>query len=198
MKMNEHDYTPQSPAPRSLLLAAMLLAAPMACGDDGEPSNETGADTSADTSGDVGTTEQAGSTSPTPGTGATDSTGEAALEIAGSWFEDFGDGTGITHNIDEDSWDQLSDFGDSLFAIDSYDNPGRWVVALGDANNEFNPNLYSKFNWAWDDDSDVLYYCTAVFDAQTVEAAQAAPDADSADLMTGCGGFPWSRLSPAE
>lgn len=123
------------------------------------------------------------------------STGEAGLEIAGEWLEEFAPGEAITHIIDEERWDQLASFGDAIFHVDTYDNPGRWVVAQGDASNDFFPDLYSKFNWAWDGDE--LFYCAVVFDAATAEDAQAAPDANPDDLDEGCAGFPWSPLVPA-
>ena len=88
-----------------------------------------------------------------------------------------------------------SPFGDALYHIELYDDEARWVIALGDETNEFFPGLYNKFDWHWE--GDALYYCTAVYDAASAEEAMAAPDADPGDLITGCGGFPWSALSPA-
>lgn len=142
------------------------------------------------------TTDASGVTDTTTGDGdSTGSSGEMGLEIAGDWFEDFGGGSGVDHIITDVQWDQLSDFGDATFHIESYDNGAGWAVAQGDAANEFFPGLYSKFNWAWDGAD--LYYCTAVFDAATAADAMAAPDADAGDLAMGCFGFPWSLLAPA-
>jgi len=159
--------------------------------DTGTGATSTGTGTSTGTETGIDT----GSTGTSDGSTATDSsTGAGALEIAGEWFEEFGPGMGVTHTIDELQWDQLSDFGDALFHVDSYDNDARWVVAQGDAANEFFPGLWSRFDWSWD--GDALYYCTAIYDAETVEDALGAPASDPGDLDVGCGGFSWSLLMP--
>jgi hypothetical protein len=162
-------------------------------------STGTGTGTTASTSdtGATGTGLDTGATdtgSTDTGTASDDSTGAGALDIAGEWFEEFAPGMGITHTIDELRWDQLSDFGDAVFHIDSYDNDARYVVAQGDEANEFSPGLWSRFDWTWD--GDALYYCTAVYDAATAEDALAAPASEPTDLAMGCGGFPWSLLMP--
>jgi hypothetical protein len=130
------------------------------------------------------------------GTAATDdSTGAEGLEIAGEWFEEFSPGEGITHSIDETRWEQVAAFGTAIFHVDGYDNEARVVVARADAANEFNPDLYSRFDWTWDGED--LYYCAAVFDAATPEDALMAPASDPGDLEMGCAGFPWSALVPS-
>ena len=57
----------------------------------------------------------------------------------------------------------------------------------------FAPSMYSKFEWTFDDAGD-LYYCQPAFDAMTAEDASAA-SADTGDLAAGCGGFGWSKLT---
>lgn len=201
----------------TLTTTALLLLT--ACGDDGPATTATdGPDTTTDqgsstgpdattTTGPDATTTTASSTgvddttadATTGSTGDTDpptgdSTGPAGLEIAGEWFEEFAPGDGITHVIDETTWQQLARFGDALFHVDSYDDEARWVVAQADAANEFFPELYSRFDWTWDGED--LYYCTAVYDAATPADALAGPASDPDDLAMGCGGFPWSPLQP--
>jgi hypothetical protein len=193
-------------------VAALLLAAPAACADDDSSASTDGSSTGSDptppgttpgsTAADTGTgtsttadTGTGASTAADTGTtdgGTASSTGAGALEIAGEWLEEFAPGMGITHVIDETRWDQLSDFGDAAFHVDSYDNEARFVVARADEANEFSPGLWSRFDWAWD--GEALYYCTAVYDARTAGDALAAPASEPDDLETGCGGFPWSRL----
>jgi hypothetical protein len=201
-----------------LIPSATLLLLLAACADDdssattsasssstgpADPSSEasTAADpTAADTSTsapatDTGATDT-GATDTGTGTSATDdSTGAMALEIAGEWFEEFAPGDGIAHSIDETRWEQVASFGTAVFHVEGYDNEARMVVARGDAANEFNPDLYSRFDWTWDGDD--LYYCTAIFDAATPEDALDAPPSDPGELEMGCGGFPWSALVPS-
>jgi hypothetical protein len=216
--------TPITRTHRALPFAAALwLAATAACADDdssattdgsssssgggSDPipgSTTSGPGTAADTGTGASTTAaDSDTTAASSGTadGTTDddtasddatagSTGAAALEIAGEWLEEFAPGMGITHVIDETRWDQLSDFGDAIFHVASHDNEVRFVVAQADGANEFNPGLWSRFDWTWD--GDALYYCTAV----SAEDALAAPASEPGDLESGCGGFPWSMLTP--
>lgn len=207
--------------PRAFLLGAALLS-PAACSDDdssattegsssttGAPDPSTssttavGSTTAADTGTGSGTSSGSATGTGTGSTGVADSgtasestTGAAGLEIAGQWLEEFAPGMGITHVIDETRWDQLADFGDAIFHVDSYDDDARVVVAQGDEANEFSPGLWSRFDWTWD--GDALYYCTAVYDAATADDALAAPASEPADLEMGCGGFPWSPLVPVQ
>jgi hypothetical protein len=158
----------------------------------------TGASTTAVDSGTTAASSDTADGTTADGTASEDSsagsTGAAALEITGEWLEEFAPGMGITHVIDETRWDQLSDFGDAIFHVASYDNEARVVVAQADGANEFDPGLWSRFDWAWD--GDALYYCTAVYDARSAEDALAAPASEPGDLESGCGGFPWSMLTP--
>lgn len=168
-----------------------------ASGDDASTGSASGSDPStgpADSTGEAGSDSTGEAGSDSTGEAGSDSTGEAGLSIAGTWFEEFAPGEGITHVIDETRWDQLADFGDAIFHVEAYDEAAQWVVAQGDAANEFSPELYSRFDWTWDGAD--LYYCTAVFDAATAADAMAAPASDPSDLDAGCGGFPWSRLMP--
>lgn len=205
------------------LITLALLAPIPACSDDdssastdGSSSSSAGPDPLTSSSTAMGSTAVAdsgtGSSTEAPATdtdtgastgpgGTTDdettvggTTDASGLEIAGQWLEEFSPGMGITHVIDEERWDQLSEFGDALFLIDSYDNAARNVVAQGDPANEFNPELWSRFDWTWD--GDALYYCTAVFDAASAADALAAPASDAGDLAAGCSGFAWSLLQP--
>ncbi|MEM7153236.1 MAG: hypothetical protein AAF799_10350 [Myxococcota bacterium] len=210
---------------RACLASALVWST--ACGDDssttdGSNDDSTGAATSGSTgdatTGTPATTTGEESTSGNDTTaaatddGATDetgadssggddtttgaSTGQESLEIGGEWAEDLGKGVVIDHIIDDASWAQNAPWGDSLFHIEDYDNEARWVIAQGDADNESFPGLYNKFNWLWQDET--LYYCTAIFDAETPEDAMAAENGDESELENGCFGFAWSVLTAAE
>ena len=90
-------------------------------------------------------------------------------------------------------WSTSSEWGDSLFHVTDYSNEGSWIVAQNDEYNEYNPLLWSKFEWTWDADGE-LYYCQSAYDAATEEDAFAAEGADATDLSGGCGGFGWSWI----
>ena len=110
---------------------------------------------------------------------------EAELELIGDWVDDFGG----THSITAETWTM----GDSVFAITQFDNDASWLVAQNDANNPFNPDLWSRMDWSADGAD--YWFCQTVFDGADEAAALGATPADSSDLSAGCGGFSWSLLT---
>ncbi|MEZ4236042.1 MAG: hypothetical protein R3F59_07755 [Myxococcota bacterium] len=114
------------------------------------------------------------------------------LEIVGSYTDAFG----TTHDIDEDAWVQTYPGYDPLrFEVAWWDNAEGRLVAHNDPANAYAGDLWSAFDWTWTAD-DHLYYCQSAFDADSEDAAGAAPAADADDLDAGCGGFAWTDLTP--
>jgi hypothetical protein len=115
-----------------------------------------------------------------------DGDGDAdGLEIVGEYVDNFmGE-----HAITETEW---TNYG-SVYLIAEWDNDAMFVVAQNHPDNEYNPDLWSRFDWTWDGDQ--LYYCQSVFDGDTIDDARSG-GADADDLMAGCGMFPWSSLTP--
>jgi len=114
------------------------------------------------------------------------------LEIAGSWQDSFG----TTHELTDTVWIMSFEGGNpALFQINDFDNDLDVLVAQNDVLNDFNPNLWSRFDWTTD--QGILYFCQTVYDAETDTAAREAEPADPTDPTTGgCGGFSWSDLLP--
>ena len=106
------------------------------------------------------------------------------LAIIGDYTDDFGG----THTVTETTWTM----GFGVFNITQFDNDGQWLIAQNDSENEFSPDLWSRFDWT--EDGADLYFCQTTFDSATEQDAVDAPAADSADLDAGCGGFAWSQL----
>ncbi len=127
----------------------------------------------------------------------TGDTGETADDIAlvGTWS----DGFGGTHTITNTTWDEAGDGYTNAFAITQYDNDTHFAIAQNASTNGFNPDLYSRFDWA-SDGATGFYYCQSTFDAATEADALAATPADATDpSTTGCGGtFPWTHLTVPE
>ncbi len=144
--------------------ASALLALAILTGCPSDPPTETDVDTD-DTDAD------------------TDDTG---LAIAGDYTDDFGG----SHAITETVWTMD---GVGVFNISQYDNPGMWVVAQNDSDNDFSADLWSRMDWTTDGDD--LYFCQTVFDGATEDdALNPATPSDGSDLAEGCNGFPWSQL----
>jgi hypothetical protein len=129
-------------------------------------------------------------------TGLPDDTGQAAnstgLEIAGSYTDDFGS----TWSIDEV---QIvlgyPGYAPSLFSVVRYDNDADVIIAQNDPSNPYSGGMYSRFDWYVD--GAALWICQTAYAAASAEEAEATPAADRTDPATsGCGGFPWTGLSP--
>jgi hypothetical protein len=121
-------------------------------------------------------------------TGGTETGGDMSLAIVGSYTDEFGD----MHMISETEWTIASA---GSFAISQWNNDEMWLVAQNAETNMYNPSLWSRFDWAWDD-AQQLYYCQSVYDGATIDDALAG-SADAGDLTgMGCNGFPWTRLNP--
>ena len=150
-------------------------------------------------SGDAGGAGGASGASSVAGAGGDRAGGNGAggavsseLAIEGSYTDSF-----MGHQvITGATWTSTSDFGGAVFHIASYSNVEHWVVARNDQTNDFNPCLWSRFDWT--EKAGVLYYCQAAYAADSEEAARAVPASDASDPASkGCGGsFPWTALTP--
>ena len=113
---------------------------------------------------------------------------EAALEINGSYTDNFS----TSHTISNDTWVQ----GESSYTIVSYNNDTNTVIAQNAADNQFNPNKFSKFNYTDRSADGKFYHCTVAYNADSLEAVIAVADADSSDPGTsGCGSFSWTQMT---
>ncbi len=123
------------------------------------------------------------------------STGQDAIgiaDVAGTYIETYGPGKMDfqTHIVTATDW--TIDFGSGI-GVNTYeeiDDEQRWVAGNDGA------GTYTRYDWGLDDDGN-LRYCTAVFGAETLQAAIDAPPSDREDFDgVGCGGmFPWSLLA---
>jgi hypothetical protein len=147
------------------VITSILTLALAACDDGPSTDEETGTEAGTETGSETETGD------------------EMSLAIVGTYTDDFAD----THMISETEWINSA----GSFAISQYSNEEMWLVAQNAEANEFNPGLWSRFDWAWDGEQ--LYYCQSVYDGPTIDDALAG-SADASDLMTGCGMFAWSQL----
>lgn len=112
------------------------------------------------------------------------------VAVAGSFTDEFN----TAHEITNDTWTQTFEDDVSTWETIVYGNEAGFALALNSAENAFNPGAYSRFEWVQTESS--TFFCQTVYDGATLTAAMAAPLADNADLATGCGGFPWTNLTP--
>jgi hypothetical protein len=178
----------------SLMISIVVFSSNIAaCSSDGGAADgglDAGADSGTDTDTDSDTDTDTD----------TDTAADAgALEIIGDYHEDWG----AEHHVTADDWTVvfpgLGDAGPttSVVHITSFDNAADYLVAQNDHDLSYNPDLWSRYDWTFEDLSDGgvdLYYCQIEYAAADEETAAANEGADPDDLGGGCGAFPWSRL----
>jgi hypothetical protein len=119
---------------------------------------------------------------------AKNDTTKAHIEVAGTWENT---GFGEEDAIDDATWSQT--FGPAMatdFVITSFDNATNTAI-LEDPDGKFN-------RWQWTDvDGDSFYYCTVDFGLDSAEDAENSDKTadDSDPETTGCGSFPWTKLT---
>lgn len=108
------------------------------------------------------------------------------LEIVGTYDSEWGS----IHEITETSWDDAS--------IVRYDNEERFAVLRNPENDPWNPGKFARHAWT-PAEGGGYWYCTASYgkDSEAEALEGDAPDA-SDPASDGCGGFPWSLLSPRD
>lgn len=112
------------------------------------------------------------------------------LNILGTFNDDFG----FTHIISNDYWATLGS-GHGGFEIIEVHTQSLYLLAQNSAKNDFNPSLYSRFEWTTPD-SGSFSYCQSAYDAASLDTSRPGTLADKTNLTSGCAGFPWSLLSP--
>lgn len=115
--------------------------------------------------------------------------GTESLDLVGDYTTNF-DGT---FTVTESTIDD----GLGTYAVLNFDNDAGWVVVQNDSDNGFNPDLYSRFDWA--EVGGQLYVCQVTFDSASEEDATDVAPADASDPANdGCGGFSWTAITPVE
>jgi hypothetical protein len=107
------------------------------------------------------------------------------VEVIGEWSDSFG---GMP-TISATKWDADT--------IVEFDNTKNIAIVQAAPDDMFNPNKFSRYVWT-DLKDGGFYYCTEVFGKDTAALAKADPatsDATAPDTG-GCGGFPWTKMSP--
>jgi hypothetical protein len=103
------------------------------------------------------------------------------------------------HVISQNVWAQTYGESTSHFiftqVVNNEGNESGQLIAKNGPENEFNPGLWSRFDWKLQQGD--YWYCQSAYDAPTATDAGAAAAADDSDVEnSGCGGmFPWSRLN---
>lgn len=154
-----------------LVLPLFLL--PVACGDN-EPDTQPYECSDAKN-------EAPGLGGASPATCATPQSPETTIEIVGEYTDDYGG----KHKITSSSW--------NLVNLSYVNNEENYAVGRNDESEEWTPCSWSLLSWH--EEQTKLYYCQAVFSADSECEAMGSTLPDPTDLEQGCSGFPWSELT---
>lgn len=122
---------------------------------------------------------------------ATEDSGSHGIEIAGTWADAWGN----THTITDTTWVTTGGDGTrSSYSLSSYDNSADFTVGQNASDNLYFPGLWSRFDWT--NSGGTLYYCQSAYDAADESDATNSSADRSSPTTGGCGGFPWSVLTP--
>ncbi|MGD8861607.1 MAG: hypothetical protein PVI30_16480 [Myxococcales bacterium] len=123
------------------------------------------------------------------GGGAADDAGgsNGEIEVAGTYDSDFG-----AETIDSTMWNGSD--------VVDFDNDDNWAVTQNADDADFDPGKFNKVVWTEPAEDGAFHYCTVDFGLGTAdEAVDTELTADDTDPESGgCGGFPWTLLTPAE
>lgn len=115
------------------------------------------------------------------------------LPVAGNYVDDWGTAIAITEETWAQTFEDWEKPGVMITAVSTildWDNSGEYLTA------ENEDGTFSRFDWT--QFGEVFYYCQIEYAAVSEEIALANETADRKKLDTGCGGFSWSKLTPAK
>jgi hypothetical protein len=116
---------------------------------------------------------------------------EEIFPLNGSYQDDYN--TQYEMSNDQISM-QFEDSDASLFAIYYVNFDHEFVIAQNGVDNEFFPNIWSRFDWLTDEQGK-LWYCQSAYNAISAEVAVQSQVDRSTVTTGGCGDFPWTLLS---
>lgn len=124
-------------------------------------------------------------------------------EVLGTFEDDYG----IRYVVTTDEWTQLPS---SRLRIERWVPNERYLIAQNDSSHPTEPNLWTRIDWI---DLEALdleamgisefgpyrwAFCLSAYDAESAEAAEATDTTNPEEPLTGCNGFPFSRMKPVE
>ncbi len=110
------------------------------------------------------------------------------IEIAGMYTSSFD----AMESVSSESWD----YGYAVASVSLFNNAANVAVTQNADDAEYYPGKFSRVEWTEPTEDGSFYYCITDFGKDSVEDAQMEPTVADASMpdVSGCGGFPWTRL----
>lgn len=105
----------------------------------------------------------------------------------------FEDDYGVQYQIDNEVFDLLPD---DTYHVISVDKAEGYIILQNDSLNSFAPGLFTRIDYQKLENMEPYEwaFCFSSYAATSVEEATTQVNTDKTDLMTGCDGFPFSRM----
>ena len=109
---------------------------------------------------------------------------------------EFEDDYGIQYQIDKDVFRLLPD---DQFHIISVNQAEQYLILQNDSLNTYAPSLFTRIDYQKLDNMEPYEwaFCFSSFEEKSKDDAVNALNAQKSDLMSGCNGFPFSRMKPS-
>jgi len=88
----------------------------------------------------------------------------------------------------------------SIYHIKSWNIDEQYLIAQNDSSNSYDPGLWTRIDWIELNDMEPFSwaFCISVFNAETSLQAELDSQTNPETPMTGCNGFPFSRMKRIE
>lgn len=118
---------------------------------------------------------------------------DVATEVPPMSLGRFVDDYGIGYRVTRDEWRQADE---ARYGITEWNVEGRYLLARNGADNPSDAGLWTRIDWVeLQPGSEFEWaFCYAIYDAESSEAARAAPATGRGSPRDGCNGYPFSRM----
>jgi len=115
----------------------------------------------------------------------------APLLLLGQYQDDYG----IAYTIEEDVWHQHPD---TKYRIVHWFPEAQYLVAQNDSSNPSDGGLWTRIDWLELTDMPPYKwaFCLSAYNASSAEEAAKVDIAQRETPLTGCNGYPFSRMQP--
>lgn len=113
--------------------------------------------------------------------------------IPGNYTDDYN----IEYTISDESFLMKPN---TLFNIIEWNIEEQYFIAQNDSSNKFDGGLYSRIDWMFFENMEPYNwgFCLSSYKAPSPDSAKNVTSADRSQAITGCNGFPFSRMKLAD
>lgn len=114
-------------------------------------------------------------------------------QILGNFEDDYG----IRYEITNHAFTMQPN---SIYHIVEINNDQQFLIAQNDANNKYDPELYTRIDWVNFEDMEPFQwgFCISAYNASSPDSIKSVKNINREAPKTGCNGYPFSRMKPIQ